>query len=264
MRKYWQVYKISVQNTLAYRGAVFIYRITGFLWLLVIASAWLTSTSPGLIGGYSINELMTYYLVSTFIVSIVLWYPVETIKREITQGLLPLQILLKPVSYFRYKFFQELGWHTVSPLFSLINLSLSLALFGQYFVWGLSLPQLSLFILALGLAAGVMFSLSFCVGLLSFWFTETDGISSVIWMGLFIFGGQGIPISFFSKTLIQLVNLLPFRYIFSFPLEIFTHRLDMSGILVGFGLQISWLVTFWIIGKILWRRGLRVYSSYGN
>ena len=264
MGKYRQVYKVSVQNTLAYRGPILIYRLSTLLIVIIVAFVWLAADTAGTIGGFTKNSLITYYFISMVMTPFIAWYPVGSIKREINEGSLASSILPKPLNYFLYKFFQEFGWHTVSPIIGLIVSAAALILFGKYLVWDQNILQFGLFLVAVTFSAWLTFGISYCLGLLSFWFTEIEGITSILWMGIFIFGGQGIPISFFPDSIRPLVELIPFRYVFSVPLEIFTHRLNTGGLLVGFMMQITWLVVFWLLGKFLWHRGLKIYSSFGG
>ena len=264
MRKYLQVYKTSLQYSLAYRGPIIIYRISNFLWLVVLAAAWLASDTLGKIGGFTKGEILTYYLVAMVISPLITWYPVSAIREQINESTLSTNILPKPLSHFWYMFFWEFGWHSISPLFGLLTVIFALLIFGHFFTWTLT-PLLAIpFVLATAFSAFLLFGISYCLGLSSFWFSETEGISGLLWMGMFIFGGQGLPISFFPENLKRIVELLPFRYTFSFPLEIFTNSLDTTRLMVGFAFQIGWLILFWLLGRFLWRQGTKVYSSYGG
>jgi ABC-2 type transport system permease protein len=99
---------------------------------------------------------------------------------------------------------------------------------------------------------------------LAFWLTETDALHSLLWAGLFIGGGQGIPLSFFSASVRGVLEMLPFAYIFSFPLEIFSGKLSVEEMIFGILKQLAWILLLALLYKFLWKRGTRAYQSFGG
>ncbi len=53
--------------------------------------------------------------------------------------------------------------------------------------------------------------------------------------------GELVPLALFPAQLGGLLTALPFRYTFSFPVEIFLGKLGNAGILAGFAWQVGWL-----------------------
>lgn len=264
MGKYWSFFKLRLQTTLLYRGSVIIFRLSNIILLLTLIAVWLSASSNGLIAGYTTDGLITYYLVGMLLNSIVFWHSTPAITADIVDGQLGAKALSKPVSYYWQKFFEELGWHTVSPFFGLISVLLV-----AFFIRGsLQLPPTilasALLLISTALASILFFNLSSCLGLLAFWFTQTEGITSFVWTGVFLLGGQSLPVSFFPPYIIKLIELLPFRYIYSFPLEIYFGRLAPLQLLHGFIVQIFWLIVLGLLYRLLWRRGLKHYSAYGG
>ena len=72
------------------------------------------------------------------------------------------------------------------------------------------------------------------------------------------------PISFLPTTLLAIVKILPFRYMFSFPLEIYFNKLAPSDLLWGFAMQGLWVVILTALYQVLWTKGRRAYASFGN
>jgi ABC-2 type transport system permease protein len=110
----------------------------------------------------------------------------------------------------------------------------------------------------------VTFSFSLCLGMIAFWTTHTSAIDSAFWMGRLFVGGQVIPISFFPGLYQNLINILPFRYTYSFAIEILTGKLNQNEIIYGYFVQISWLVLFLFLYKFMWYRGRKTYTSFGQ
>lgn len=263
MRKYWIYYLLAIQDAFVYRGSMFIYRLGNLIELGVIAAVWLSAESYGHIGGYSISQIISYYVFGTILSSFVFWSPTRTIKEEIINGEISTKYLTKPASHYWQFFFSDLAWHTVSPVLGLISLGLAMFFFRNFIQIDMDLVRLSLTLFAIGMGAVLCFNISYFFGLLAFYFTEVNSIYSVFWMGITLFGGTAIPVDFYPKIMKQIVYLLPFRYIFSFPLEIFLSRLTLAAAIPYFLVDLIWILLFALVCKILWNKGLKIYSAYG-
>ncbi len=259
MRKYWAFYKARIQRTLIYRGNMILFRISSTLLLITLIAVWLASNTNGSIGGYTKDQLITYYLAGSILNSIVFWWSAMNIKEEIKSGEIGAKFLSKPISYYWEKFFEEFGWHSLAPIFAIISV-LPVALIVKT---NLQIPNINFLVLIMAIFLGsvLFFNMASCLGLLSFWFTETGSMGTLIWSGSFLLGGQAVPLSFFGQYR-KLIDLLPFRYVYSFPLEIFLGRTD--GLFQGFGVQIFWLIIFGLLFKVLWIKGVKRYSAFGG
>jgi len=264
MRKYWAFFRANIQNTLTYRGPIFVWLISNILVLATIVAVWLSSSAGQAIGGYTKPELISYYVTALFLQWLTGWFPFYGIVDEIKHGTIILTSLLKPFSFFWRKFAEELGWHTVSSIIGLVaSLIIALAL-KRYIVFSFFPERILLSIMAIILAIFVVFSMSLCLGLLAFWFTEVSAVDSLFWAGRTILGGQGIPISFIPGIFQTVVRILPFRYMFSFPLEIYFGKLTGSEIIQGIVMQIIWTMAFVWIYRLMWERGRKVYAAFGQ
>jgi ABC-2 type transport system permease protein len=81
-------------------------------------------------------------------------------------------------------------------------------------------------------------------------------------MGLL--GGRWIPLNFFPPVVANVFNLLPFMFLFSFPVQIFQGQISMGQILRSTAIEIFWLGLFLFIGKVLWKAGVKKYEAYGQ
>ncbi|MDP1743502.1 MAG: ABC-2 family transporter protein, partial [Candidatus Amesbacteria bacterium] len=58
-------------------------------------------------------------------------------------------------------------------------------------------------------------------------------------------------------------KFLPFRYMYSFPLEIILGKLAGKEIVFGFTVGIIWILILVIIYKTMWSKGTKAYTSAG-
>lgn len=232
--------------------------------LVTLIAVWLASKSSGTMGGFTKDGLVTYYLLGSVLNSIVFWWSSTNITFEIKNGEIGPKSLTKPISYYWQKFFEEFSWHTVSPIIGIIT-TIIVAFFVQAHIQiNLSLETTLFMIASVFLGSVLFFNMSSCIGLLSFWFTETTSIAGTVWVGAFLLGGQSIPVSFFTGWVRNLINFLPFRYVYSFPIEVYLKSLNQSEILFGLGIQVLWICSLGLIYKILWAKGLEKYSAFGS
>ncbi len=264
MGKYWQIYKMKVAQTMMYRGAIVIYRLGNILSIGAVIAVWLATGTGSTLGGFTKDELITYYIIALVLQGWIYWFPTIVIKEEIIQGDINAKVLVKPITYFWQKFTEELGWHTISPLFALIPAIVLGIFFRSQFIFTLDPGILVLVVLSAFFAACICFGMSYNLGILSFWFQEVVELTHVMWMGVALLGGQLIPISFFPEGVRGILNVLPFRLMFSFPMEIYLGKIGGIPLLAGFLFQMLWVLLLFSVAKMLWRRGLRVYSAYGG
>lgn len=263
MKKYWQFFRTNIQVTLTYRGPILVWILGDLISMLTLIAVWLSVSAAGQIGGYTRNELITYYIVALFLQWLNGWFPFYGVVDDIKSGSI-LFVLAKPYSYYWQKFMDDFGWHILSMWVGLAVSVVVGLVFRQYFVFNLSFFTLILFAIAVVLSVFVCFGLNFCLALFSFWFTQVWALNSLYWMARNFLGGQALPISFIPGVFFDLAKLLPFRYMFSFPLEIYFNKLSNMEIIVGYGLQIFWAVVLYRFYQFIWNRGRRAYTAFGQ
>lgn len=264
MRKYWAFYTLGLENALAYRGPMFFWLAGNVISMFVMISVWLAADSSGKMGSFTKNELITYYIVALGLEWFVSWYPFNWIREEIKNGEIIGNSLVKPVSYFTRAFSAEASWHSISVFLGLGVAFVFYLIFQENFV-GMAQPsQIPALVFATILAALLTFSFSLCLGLLTFWFVETEMLFDVYWALLALFGGQLLPLTFLPPILQKLSEILPFRYMLSFPLEIYFGKANQAELSTGFIAQFMWLATFVGLYKILWARGVKKYEAWGH
>ena len=265
MKKYLTFCKSIVQISIIYRGPMLIWVIGGMITMLVISAMWQTASGAQTLGGYTRSELVSYYLIGFIFSWMTGWYPFNNVSEEIKDGSIAWKVLIKQVSYLWLNICTEATWHAVSLIFVLTVVILSVVIFGINLVVSLVFPQLVFLLMALALAALVSFSFCMCLGVLALWFTEVSTLFRIIfWGGMGLFGGQALPISFIPGVFHNLIKILPYRYIYSFPLEIYFSKISPGEIYAGIFVASAWAGFFLILFNFLWSRGLKGYAAYGH
>ena len=117
---------------------------------------------------------------------------------------------------------------------------------------------------AVVLAAAVRFVWTYSLALGGFWTHQAHGVVGFGEMLIFLLGGAAAPVPLFPEAVRPFAVILPFRSMLGFPAEIAAGSLDSQQIIVGYGLQLLWLVLTTLLAQTLWLWGLRRYTAVGG
>jgi ABC-2 type transport system permease protein len=119
------------------------------------------------------------------------------------------------------------------------------------------------FIPALILAFLVRFLLEWTLALAAFWTTRVNAINQVYFILMLFLAGQIAPLTLFPQWIQILADILPFRWMLGFPVELVLGRLTQFQALEGLVAQVIWVILSLVLVRLVWRAGLRVYSAVG-
>lgn len=78
------------------------------------------------------------------------------------------------------------------------------------------------------------------------------------------FAGMLFPLDILPAPLFAVSQSLPFFYFIYFPIKVYLGQLAPGALLSGFSIGIGWVVVFWYLAALVWRRGLRMYTAEGK
>jgi ABC-2 type transport system permease protein len=251
----------------AHWGAILEYRMSILIWMtsgmlpLVMMAVWLTLAASGPVGGYSSSDFIAYYLAAILMRQMTAVWVSYELDRQIRLGELS-PLLLRPMN----PFFDHMMINLADKLFRLPLLLPPLALAA----WLVPGQQYHLTPLNVGLAVvsalaawALLFVSNYAIGLLAFWTSQTQAISE-LWYGVrMMLSGVLAPLSLFPPAVAQVAQVLPFRFMLSFPIEILLGQLTPRQLVEGLVWQVGWLAIFVAALVAIWRRGLRAYSAVG-
>src|SRR5215475_14298020 len=107
MKKYWHVLNVGIQNNLTYRFNFLARAIFGLIPLIATLYVWRTIYSgkghEAEIGGYTLSEMISYYLIVTIVDALTAVNEDDwQIAADIKDGNIS-QFLLKPIDYLTYR-----------------------------------------------------------------------------------------------------------------------------------------------------------------
>jgi ABC-2 type transport system permease protein len=242
----------------------------GFFWTLAVGwmigpliylLVWSTAAAGSAVGVYDKNAFVVYYL--CLIVVNQLTYPTThwSTAEAIENGSIS-SAILRPLPLIYGALGQDMGVKVICMPFVAVLVVLLGLLFGAQL--SVTLLSLAAALAALLLAAVLRFLLAFIISLLAFWFQQSRALLTVNDTFIFLLAGQVAPIALFPGFFRGLAELLPYRYMVSFPVEVLMGTLKGSDLWRGFALQLLWLAVLYSIYRLVIKIGVKKYTAIGG
>lgn len=259
-----QVVKITWDEYLQYRLNFILWRVRNFIRLLVVYFLWLVifdNTSQ--VFGYNQSQILTYILATLVVSGLVFSTKTQDIGQEIIQGDLS-NLLLKPVSVFKYWIAREIGDKLLNLLFAILEIVLLLILLKPVFFWQTDLVTWIATIFALIVALCLYFLVSLNLSFIAFISSDVWGPRFLFFMLLEFFAGGLFPLDILPTVIYKALQLLPFSYMLYFPIKSYLGQLTFSATITGLSIGLLWLVILSLVTIRNWKKGLLSYAAYGR
>ncbi len=259
---YAQQYKTTFASMVQYRASLLIWTISAVLEPLVYLIVWSTvsNSSGGSVGAYTARGFAAYYIALMLVNQITYTWIMYEYEYRVRQGSLSFA-LLKPVHPIHSDISDNLSSKLVTlPVLLAIAVVLALIFHptASFSPWAVAA-----FIPALVLAFLVRFLLEWTLALAAFWTTRVSAINQVYFVLMLFLSGQIAPLTLFPSWLQIIAEILPFRWMLGFPVELVLGRLTKVQALEGLAIQGVWVVLCLLLVRVMWRLGVRVYSAVG-
>src|SRR3989442_1551346 len=140
-----------------------------------------------------------------------------------------------------------------------------------WLLWGVTEPAIALGIwwaialVAVLLAAGMRFFISFTTGLLAFWTTRATAVMELhAGVSLFL-AGRIAPLALLPPAVAAVAGALWFRSMLAFPVDLLTGAVHGADAIVrGLASQVVWLGIWIVAYRIASSRGIRKYGAVGG
>ncbi len=272
MKKKLQIYlpfvNAGMQETTTYRTNwifMIIGNILGCLISYFIWNAVFFSSSNNSINGFSMSQMVVYiflmFLTSTLISS----GGTYDIGEEIRDGSISMRII-KPISYNSTFLFQEIGNKLMTVCILIIptvicveTVRAILMNFVQF-----NVVYFLLYILSCVFAYLINFFFNICFGFVAFFIKYLWGANMVKNCIVGFLSGTAIPLSFLPNTIEQIFLFLPFASLNYTPVMIYMGIYRGISLILYLGLQMFWVLFFWMLSKFLWSISLKHLSVQGG
>lgn len=241
VRVYNQIIKTGIIRSLSYKFEV--YGNILMQMIIMIASAYFWKAlfkNADSVQGVTVDTMLVYTVVSSMI-SIILSSDVEwRIMKSVEKGTIAID-MMRPINVFSIFFAEDIA-RLISLFFQ--NL-LPVFVIGSIII-GIPKPAsvsaLVYFLLSLIMAFFINWFIAAMFGMISFWAFEMSAIFQVKKHLVRLLSGSIIPIWFFPNWLQDVLNALPFAYLYQLPLDIYIGKATSADIKRGMLVQFLWLL----------------------
>lgn len=224
---------------------------------------WVNTIKAGeTIGGYSKDQLITYYFLILIATFLFLPHIQGYVSEVIYKGSLN-RYLTRPTSFVFEVLSIEVIYKICRLIFALPIIVVFILVFREEVFLDFNLMNLFIGVIGLFLGFSIVFVSEWIVGTAAFWIFKISSINRIYSALLYVFTGQIIPLSMFPSILKYFSVILPFKYIFSTPINVVLGLYNNGEIIKMFVIQLFWLVGLSIIAKFLWKRGLYKFEGVG-
>lgn len=267
MKKYLELIKTSIKIDIHYAKAFVMSLVIFPLFFLVNIALYTSIYKYGnidTIQGYSLKQITWYYVAVYFVRIFNSDFTHYRISEKIMSGDLT-NDLLRPITYFRLELMATIANRLVGVGFELIPAFVIFSLIDiPNFLSFFSLTKF--FIVAIA-SLGLMFLLHYLIGLSAFYLKNNRFFLYIEYFACMFLGGAFVPLEFFPSWVRTILNFLPFKYVFYWPVQFFLNKEATQGLapfLQIFAMQALWMIMLYISIKIFWKFAFRKFCAVGG
>jgi viologen exporter family transport system permease protein len=275
VRKYINIYRVSLMERMAYRGDFLLASVLRFLPLVTTILLWRaaydwapepSTGQPKEFQHFTFGEMVAYLLL-VHISRMFSSMPglAGGIARDVREGTLK-KYLIQPLDLIGYLLSYRAAHKTAYIVTSVIPYAILFLVFCGFFgtVHFPGALRLTAYVGSLLLTFVVGFFFETCVGLIGFWFLEITSFLYVVNTVNFFVSGQLFPLDLLPNPWGWVFKLLPFQYMAYFPAAVFLGKVPDNELLPGLLIEAAWGAALMVLARVLYARGLRRYSAFGG
>lgn len=259
---YLQQFKTTLATMVAYRASLLIWMIGQVLEPLVYLVVWsiVSDNNGGSVGDYTTRQFAAYFILLMMVNQITYTWIMYEFEYRIREGILSFA-LLKPVHPIHSDIAGNLSSKLITTPF-MILVAIALAFI---FRPALSPPlwAIPFFLVSLILAFAVRFLLEWTLALSAFWTTRVGAVNQTYFVVMLFLSGQFAPLALLPLPVQYIADVLPFKWLISYPIDLISGRLTLGAALVGLGAQTAWLVFSYLLFRVIWRSSVKIYAAVG-
>ncbi len=242
-------FKIAFKNSMVYRFSVVFSIIGGVLWVVISMFLWRFLFQ----GNDEMIAYMTKYVIISEIIAMFYTRNVSyNIAQRVTSGDFAVD-LIRPINLFSMSYQKELA--RLASDFVLTGIPI-IIIFLPLLIQG-GFHNVSLTLIAVLAGHLLMLLIDSLLGFSSFILIEIWPFHRLIGDTIRLVGGSFIPLSMLPGILQDIAYAMPFRFLYSFPLEMLLGSVDSMQILPNFLTLFIWILFFATANIVVYRLALR-------
>ncbi len=253
---------IDLSTAMVYRGEFLLYMVSAVLGPTISLMIWRAALASGAELPVDVEYLTTYFVLLGVVSMLTSSWISGFLAEEIRDGKLSIWIVRPGSTHFN-----GIANNLSEKIVKTVALAPLIFVIWWFFRDAVVLPsdplRWLLFVLSVVGGAVMIYAMDVMVGALAFWVDDITGIDRARDMVASVLRGAIVPLALMPGWARGVVDLQPFRYTLSFPIELVIGDLSGDGLMVGMLLQLTYPVLFLAGAMMLWRRGMRAYAAVG-
>lgn len=259
--KYVGLFRLSFKTGTVYRGdliALFLLRMMFPLVMILVWTAAYATTGITTIAGFTLFGLYSYFLTTAAI---------EALRSDM-DGMINSDVrtggiavfLVRPITYIMNIAVADIARVAIGVLTLTLPLLIITVLFAHI---ALTAQLVAVFIVELVFAYLVSGLLGVLMGLLSVYFTNSNGMIGTMNTLMSFFGGVLVPLTFFPTFLSNVALFLPFQFMYYIPAATFSGAISISTALASLPIGAGWIIALFLLTKLSWRAAKKHINAVG-
>lgn len=262
MKAYYEIIKIALKNTFAYRLDTWINVFGSMISMTVQIYLWKALYAEHHIEQLPLDDMIAYQILGTVLR---LLY-VDAVAREVGNRVLDGSIsmeLIRPYNFAVSMFFRTLG-STLSgfivkgiPVIGLVMI---------FFPFRVNTSLLNVLILLVVVILNILiyWLLHYMIGLLHFTFLNAGWFVRILRDTIRTLGGGVIPLWFFPDVLKKVSYFLPFQLLYQFPQSLFVNQITAEQLALNLIAEGFWIAVLALGSCYLWKLGVKKLVIQGG
>lgn len=259
---YYQMFKKSVKKQLVYNWEVLFSCIISLFSMFMLACFWKAIYAHDIV---NYKKMLQYAVIAQLLGNMYYISAGDRLCGFIRDGSLSVE-LLKPCNVVVRLFAENFGEIAVKiiissiPTFILASIVFRLKMIGPL--------NFVLFLIAIILSMVLLFLVKVCISTICFWIIEAGSFLILINTVILLFSGQFMPSWLMPQFLKNIMEHLPFIWMYQKPIELYQMNASNTDILLYFLkivlMQGSWILLFTVLLHFIWKIAIKKVVVQGG
>ena len=263
MKKYMYILKTQIIKTMTYEFNVYGNIIMQTIIMITSAYFWKALyRKQETVGGVDADSMLTYIIISALLSVLLITNVEKRIEQSVIKGTVATD-MMRPINIFGGYFAEDIGsiialfFQNMVPIFVIGSLFIKVPKMAD-------ISALPLFIISVVESFLINWLIAALFGMIAFTAINIDALIQVKKHLLRLLSGSIIPVWFFPEKVANVLEALPFVYIYQLPLSIYIGKGDRAEQLRGMGIQFVWLVILAALFLYVQKRATRKVMVQGG
>ena len=272
IKKYFKTYlpftRAGIQAAMAYRTNFIAFFFGSIVYCLVMYYIWravFNASGEGMMNGFTMTDMTVFLFITALTNFLTESDGSYDVGEEVRDGNIAMR-LIKPVGFHSTFLFTEMGWKLLvfAMIFAPVVVGVEIYKYHAYGGFAFDIAKFLLYLLSLMMSYLFSFYMNVCFGFMAFFLKNLWGFN-IIKSGILRFvSGAVVPLALMPDGLRQVLEWMPFSSLCYTPVMIYMGKYSGVEIALRLAIQLSWVIGFYLISKLILSAALRHVSVQGG